>query len=65
MYINRIYVDKVALAWSLADSARQPRTLSEPMSKRRMRRTRRTADKPLMRLMRWMVLTKQSLLGVR
>jgi hypothetical protein len=66
MYISRIYADQVALAWSLADSVRQPpRNLSEPMSRRRMRRTGPTAPEPPERLTRWMVITKQSLFGSR
>jgi hypothetical protein len=65
MYINRIYVDQVALAWSLADSVRQPRNFPKPVSRRRLRRTGSAAGKPLTRLTRWMVITRQSLLGSR
>jgi hypothetical protein len=65
MYINRIYVDQVALAWSLADAVRQPRNLSGPMSSRRLRRTGSTAVAPLERLTRWMVIARQSLFGAR
>ena len=43
MYINRIYVDQVALAWSLADSVRAQRS-----------RTASIAGNPLVRLRRWL-----------
>jgi len=65
MYINRIYVDQVALAWSLADSVRRQRNFPKPLSRRRMRRTGSTAGKPLMRLTHWMLITRQSLFGAR
>lgn len=64
MYINRIYVDQVALAWSLADSVRQPRSLPESVSRRRMRRTGATGGNPLTRLARGMLITK-SFFGTR
>ena len=43
MYINRIYVDHVALAWSLADSVRAQRS-----------RTVSIRGNPLVRLLRWL-----------
>jgi hypothetical protein len=43
MYINRIYVDHVALAWSLADSVRAQRS-----------RTASIGGNPLVRLLRWL-----------
>jgi hypothetical protein len=41
MYINRIYVDHVALAWSLADSVKAQRTAA-------------IGGNPLVRLLRWL-----------
>jgi hypothetical protein len=64
MYINRIYVDQVALAWSLADSVRQPRSLRESVSRRRTRRMGATGGNPLTRLARRM-LTPKSYFGSR
>lgn len=58
MNINRIYVDQVALAWSLADSVRQPRSVREPVSGRRRRRMGSTGGNPLTRLARRMLVTK-------
>jgi hypothetical protein len=43
MHINRIYVDHVALAWSLADSVRAQRT-----------RTVSIGGNPFVRLLRWL-----------
>ena len=61
MYINRIYVDHVALAWSLADSVRARRNAPESSSRGPARwcaqSTRWTAsigDHPLARLLRWL-----------
>jgi hypothetical protein len=60
MYINRIYVDRVALAWSLADSARQPRNTPATLSRRRLRRAESTRGNPLMQLVRSLVACGQS-----
>jgi hypothetical protein len=57
MYINRIYVDQVALARSLADSVREPRNNSGSSSRRRLRRARSTGGNPLMR---WLAAARQS-----
>jgi hypothetical protein len=65
MYINRIYVDQVALAQSLADSVREPRNNSGSLTRRRLRRTRSTGGNPLMRLMQWLARTKRSSLRSR
>jgi hypothetical protein len=61
MYINKIYVDHVALAWSLADSVRAQRDALESSShgpaRWRAQSTRRTASiggNPRGRLLRWL-----------
>ena len=52
MYINRIYVDHVALAWSLADSVRAQRDALESSSAQSTWRTASTGGNPLVRLLR-------------
>jgi len=64
MHINGIYVDQVALAWSLADSVRQPGSLRESVPRRRRRRMGSTGGNPLTRLARRM-LTPKSYFGSR
>jgi hypothetical protein len=54
MYINRIYVDHVALAWSLADSVRAQRDALESSSAQSPSRTASTGGNPLVRLLRWL-----------
>jgi hypothetical protein len=54
MYITRIYVDHVALAWSLADSVRAQRDALESSSAQSTWRTASTGGKPLVRLLRWL-----------
>jgi hypothetical protein len=54
MYINRIYVDHVALAWSLADSVREPRAALESSSAQSTWRTASIGGNPLVRLLRWL-----------
>jgi hypothetical protein len=54
MYINRIYVDQVALAWSLADSVRAQRDALESSSAQSTWRTASTGGNPLVRLLRWL-----------
>ena len=58
MNINRIYVDQVALAWSLADSVRQRRSLPESVSRRHVRRMGSPGGNPLTRLARRILITK-------
>ena len=52
MYINRIYVDQVALAWALADSVRAQRDAPESSSAQSTWRTASTGGNPLVRLLR-------------
>lgn len=54
MYINRIYVDHVALALSLADSVRAQRDALESSSAQSTWRTDPRGDNPLGRLLRWL-----------
>ena len=54
MYINRIYVDHVALAWSLADSVRARRSVPESSSVQGTTRTASFGGHPLVRLLRWL-----------
>jgi hypothetical protein len=54
MYINRIYVDHVAMAWSLADSVRAQRDALESPSAQGGRRTASIGGNPLSGLLRWL-----------
>jgi hypothetical protein len=54
MYINRIYVDHVALAWSLADSVRARRDALGPSSAQSTWRTVSNDGNALARLLRWL-----------
>ena len=65
MYINRIYVDHVALAWSLADSVTKPRNDRDWMSRRRFRRIGSTGANPFRQFVRWLKVTRQSYSGSR
>jgi hypothetical protein len=60
MYINRIYVDHVALARSLADSVAKPPIGPELMSRRRFRRSGSTGGNPLAQFVRWLKVSRQS-----
>ena len=63
MYINRIYVDQVALAWSLADSAAALRNNPKPIPGRR--ESLSGASRTLTHPGRWMAVFKQTLFGLR
>jgi hypothetical protein len=63
MYTNPIYMDRVALAWSLADSVTKPRNGRDRMSRRRFRRIGSTGANPLRQFVRWLKLTRQSYSG--
>lgn len=54
MHINRIYVDNVALAWSLADSVAAQRDALESSCSLSARRTDSRDHTPLVRLLRWL-----------
>jgi hypothetical protein len=65
MYINRIYVNQVALAWSLADSAAALRNNPKPIPRRRESLSGATDDSALTHPERWMAVFKQTLFGLR
>ena len=65
MYINRIYVDQVALAWSLADSAAARRNNPKPIPARRESLSGATDARTLTHPGRWMAVFKQTLCGLR